>query len=98
MVIAWPGCRPRYWLLASPTNTFTEEPGSFWITTEMQFWLPRLAAVLVALTWPATGLSPVERDIEASVDQRNLNQTRRRWRSRRRAGSNRTLLHRGTPS
>src|SRR5579883_358291 len=65
MVTAWAGLREKYWLLESPTRTLLAAPGSHWTTTAEQGWLPRLPGVVVAVTWPALGLSPVERDISS---------------------------------
>src|SRR5437763_1687557 len=60
MVQAWPGLSAKHWLLLSPIATLTALPGSFWTRTARHFWLPRAAAAVVAASWPATGVSPLE--------------------------------------
>src|SRR5262245_44652828 len=66
----WPAWSRMYWLDESPTRTSTVLLPSFWTTQAMHTWLVRAAAVVVAVTCRATGLSPVERAMGQTPGER----------------------------
>ena len=59
-VIACPAFKLMYWWLASPTKRLLALAWSFCTRTAVQAWVPREAGVLVAVTWPHLGLSPLD--------------------------------------